>query len=87
MQGRLLRLAVTQEPELAKAWAGLADWAYQLGQRVMEQAGEREGRTQLSQEERAAVLAVLGTGENPVSRAVLSTVAQVGSLTHSFLNI
>ena len=36
--GRLLRLSVLQDPRLAKAWKRLGDWAYEIGQKVVEDA-------------------------------------------------
>ena len=49
--GRLLRLAVIQEPGLAKAWNELADWSYGMGGRVLDQAGHRDNRTELTEDE------------------------------------
>ena len=49
--GRLLRLAVIQDPGLAKAWNELADWSYGMGGRVLDQAGHRENRTDLTEDE------------------------------------
>ena len=71
--GRLLRLAVLQEPTLGKAWSRLADWAYNFGQQHLE-AG-KDGKTELTVEEvRAVDTILLGMGEKE-RRAVQSVVA------------
>ena len=49
--GRLLRLAVIQEPSLAKLWNELADWSYQMGGRVLELASHNDNRTELTEDE------------------------------------
>ena len=71
--GRLLRLAVLQEPTLGKAWSRLADWSYSLGQKQMETG--RGGKTELTVEEvRAVDRILLGMGERE-RRAVQAVVA------------
>ena len=73
--GRLLRLAVVQEPGLGKAWGRLADWSYSLGQRSVED--RRESRVELTAEEVRAVDGVLlGIGERE-RRAVQQVVAGI----------
>ena len=49
--GRLLRLAVIQDPGLAKAWNELADWSYQMGARVLDMAAQKDNKTDLTDDE------------------------------------
>ena len=75
--GRLLRLAVIQEPRLAKAWNELADWSYQMGGRVLEQAGTRENRTELTEEELRAMDTVLPHCGEHARRMVQGVISQI----------
>ena len=76
--GRLLRLAVIQDPGLAKAWNELADWSYVMGGRVLEQAARRDNRTELTEDELRAldsVLPMFGDHHKMVIQNVISQIS------------
>merc|ERR1719320_1713051 len=75
--GRLLRLAVIQDPGLAKAWNELADWSYQMGQRVIDQAGQQDNQTDLTEEEKRAVDTILHMLGEKQRRLVIGVVSQI----------
>ena len=57
--GKLLRLAVIQDPGFAKARNELADWSYQMGGRVLEQSSFNDNRTELTSDEIRVLESVL----------------------------
>ena len=71
--GRLLRLAVIQQPGLSKAWNELGD----LGQRVVEHAGQNQNKTQLTDKERRAVSTILHQRGERERAAVCGVVSQI----------
>jgi len=75
--GRLLRLAVIQDPGLAKAWNELADWSYQMGQAVIDQAGQQDNQTELTEEEKRAVDTILHMLGDKQRRLVMGVVSQI----------
>ena len=77
MLGRLLRLAVIQDPGLAKAWNELADWSYQMGQRVIEKAGQQDNQTDFTEEERRAVDTILHMVGEKQRRLFVGVVSQI----------
>ena len=81
MLGRLLRLAVIQEPRLAKAWNELADWSYQMGARVLEEALTRKNSTELTNDELRALDSVLpGCGDH-ARKMVQGVISQISLTT------
>lgn len=61
--GRLLRLAVVQCPQLAKAWSHFANWCYRWGRKAVDVTSEIGG--QLSAADKACVQAMLPQDASP----------------------
>ena len=76
--GRLLRLAVVQDPSLPKGWNRLADWAYAMGQRVVENAAKTNNKVQLTDEEIGTLKSLLpSTVSEPSFKKIVNVISQV----------
>ncbi|XP_023332658.1 serine/threonine-protein kinase SMG1 [Eurytemora carolleeae] len=75
--GRLLRLSVLQDPSLSKGWNKLADWAYQMGQQVVENAAKSNNKVPLTPEELETLDKLIPNIAESSKKKIINIISQV----------